>query len=62
MGKILCKDCFCAVDCGGTYLCLMEPLFTYTSKKVCTDYKTGNPISEEEFEDYNNGKKYGVKK
>ena len=55
--EILCKTCICAITCKDKQFCLCEPLFTYTERSECKDYIKGIPSTEEEWEDFQNGKR-----
>lgn len=53
--KILCKTCNHWCDCGVKDgkphgFCFMEDLFTYTWRSKCSNYVSGDPVTEEEFE------------
>ena len=58
MKDILCTSCNWWCDCGKKDgkpwgFCFYEPLFTYTARTKCADYSKGNPMAEEEYENYN---------
>ncbi len=60
MDEILCKNCIKWVNCGNKEnrpygFCLAEDLFTYTARTKCSEYTEENPITENEYEDYNAG-------
>ena len=53
--KILCKTCVNWVDCKTKGFCLLEDLFTYTKKRRCIDYEKGEPVTEQEYEEAQEG-------
>lgn len=57
MDKVLCTHCIYWVDCTKEKkpkgFCVLEPLFSYTAKESCEDYKDGTPITEQQYEDFN---------
>jgi hypothetical protein len=57
MKAVLCQKCCKWVDCNKegkeiNGFCIAEPLFTYTARVHCNDYEKGEPITEEEFENW----------
>ena len=57
MEKILCKTCLFWVDCSTEDkvdgFCLGKDLYTHTAETECSDYESGEPMSEQQYEDYN---------
>lgn len=58
MGKVLCTRCIFWVECKKENgkdkgYCVLEPLYTYTSREKCEDFNEGTPINEQQYEDFN---------
>ncbi len=55
--EILCKSCLFWVDTSKGAktegFCLLKDLYTKTAKTQCDDYECGEPMSEQQYEDYN---------
>ena len=57
MKTILCKTCLFWVDCSKGEevdgFCLQRDLYERTAETDCPDYESGEPMTEQQYEDTN---------